>query len=59
MKEMSTSVLLEGSVNDLNSDEVKWNGVWKFAKDKKGILSFQYSVSILTDRTLAFIMRCS
>ena len=53
---MTTAVLLEGSVEGLspeNNDKdvevvrsagPKWSGHWRFAKDKKGFLSFEYEV---------------
>lgn len=44
---MSSTVLLEGSVNTLSEDPFLWNGVWRFAKDKKGILQFNYKVILI------------
>ncbi len=42
---MSTSVLLEGSLEGYDTEQPNWKGVWRFAKDKKGSLDFSYEVS--------------
>eukprot|EP01039_Chlorochromonas_danica_P006823 gene6823-7537_t len=39
---MSTSVVLEGEVIISEEKNSSWKGVWRFAKDKKGTLAFEY-----------------
>lgn len=40
---MSTSVVLEGEVI-ISEEKNSWKGIWRFAKDKKGTLAFEYEV---------------
>jgi len=40
---MSNAVILEGTVLKVEENS-SWSGVWRFAKDKKGALQFNYKV---------------
>lgn len=43
---MSNSVLLEGGVENVGSPDVNWTGFWRFSKDKKGTLQFNFKVCL-------------
>jgi hypothetical protein len=58
---MSNAVLLEGFVHqnaeegENSSSDMLWKGHWRFMKDKKGILQFNYTVNSSVKVSLCWI----